>query len=116
MRIAPLARSGLSFALRSRLRSNKSASRLRYGLLCEGDAPHYTRILYRGIKSKTKVDLSELTSGDDEVSHGLPLEPATEKGFPTVVQQALDNMEKYKNCVLLTRVGSFYEVSRCPVP
>ena len=30
--------------------------------------------------------------------------------YPTVVQQALDNMHKYGDCVLLTRVGSFYEL------
>ena len=30
--------------------------------------------------------------------------------YPTVVQQALDNMRKFENCVLLTKVGSFYEV------
>ena len=30
--------------------------------------------------------------------------------YPTVVQQARDNMRKFDKCVLLTRVGSFYEV------
>ena len=30
--------------------------------------------------------------------------------YPTVMQQALNNMRKFSHCVLLTRVGSFYEV------
>lgn len=30
--------------------------------------------------------------------------------YPTMVQQARNNMQKFENCVLLTRVGGFYEV------
>ena len=30
--------------------------------------------------------------------------------YPAVVQGARNNMTKYKDCVLLTRVGKFYEV------
>lgn len=30
--------------------------------------------------------------------------------YPTVVQQAKDNMRKFEDCVVLTRVGGFYEV------
>ncbi|KZF25941.1 hypothetical protein L228DRAFT_279203 [Xylona heveae TC161] len=30
--------------------------------------------------------------------------------YPTVVQQAWNNMRKFENCVLLTRVGGFYEL------
>jgi DNA mismatch repair ATPase MutS len=30
--------------------------------------------------------------------------------YPTVIQQALNNMRKFSNCVVLTRVGSFYEM------
>lgn len=39
----------------------------------------------------------------------LPIEDAP-KRYPTVVQQALDNMTRLPNCVLLTRVGGFYEL------
>jgi hypothetical protein len=35
--------------------------------------------------------------------------------YPTVMQQALNNMRKFSHCVLLTRVGSFYEVSLRPI-
>ena len=31
--------------------------------------------------------------------------------YPTVIQQARNNMQKFANRVVLTRVGSFYEVS-----
>ena len=30
--------------------------------------------------------------------------------YPTVLQQVRDNMDKYRECVVLTRVGSFYEL------
>ena len=30
--------------------------------------------------------------------------------YPTVVQGARNNMTKFKDCVVLTRVGNFYEV------
>ena len=30
--------------------------------------------------------------------------------FPAVLQGHLHNMQKFKNCVVLTRVGGFYEV------
>lgn len=42
-----------------------------------------------------------------------PLQDAEDEkapSYPTVVREARDNMRKYENCVLLTRVGSFYEV------
>lgn len=45
-----------------------------------------------------------------------PLEPIVEeKSYPTVVAQARTNMDKFTNCVLLTRVGGFYEVGQADV-
>ena len=35
---------------------------------------------------------------------------AERPSYPTVVRQAWNNMRKFDKCVLLTRVGSFYEV------
>ena len=51
----------------------------------------------------------------DDLPQGLiPLEPlpieADIPAYPTVVLQALSNMRKFENCVLLTRVGGFYEL------
>ena len=39
----------------------------------------------------------------------LPLEENI-PSYPTVVLQARNNMRKFENCVLLTRVGGFYEL------
>lgn len=33
-----------------------------------------------------------------------------EKKYPTVLQQHLDNVHKYNDCIVLTRVGDFYEM------
>lgn len=35
----------------------------------------------------------------------------TQPSYPTVVQQARNNINSFENCVVLTRVGSFYEVN-----
>lgn len=42
-----------------------------------------------------------------------PFEDVTEKEspqYPTVLQGVKNNMLKFDNCVILTRVGNFYEV------
>ena len=43
-----------------------------------------------------------------------PLQAATDDddgpAYPTVVQQARRNIDKFDNCILLTRVGGFYEL------
>ena len=64
----------------------------------------------RGIKSQTTVSLHELQSELPANSNGVSSGDSNGKTYPTVVLQARRNMEKYENCVLLTRVGSFYEV------
>lgn len=40
----------------------------------------------------------------------LEEEPPASPAYPTVVLQARRNMDKFDNCVLLTRVGGFYEL------
>jgi hypothetical protein len=62
----------------------------------------------RGKKTKTTVKLDELPQGVILVE---PL-PVEEDGpaYPTVVLQARRNMQKFDGCVLLTRVGGFYEL------
>ena len=64
----------------------------------------------RGAKSKTTIKLGDLPQG---VLEGGPLPPSQEDegpGYPIVVQQAWNNMQKFHDCVLLTRVGNFYEL------
>ena len=64
---------------------------------------------FRGVKSSATVWLDDLSDGVLKPGKTLP-ELKDGPTYPTVVQQARDNMRKYENCVLLTRVGSFYEV------
>ena len=63
----------------------------------------------RGKKTRTVLKLDDLPQGFLE-----PLEPLrpeeNEPAYPTVVLQARRNMQKFDNCVLLTRVGGFYEL------
>lgn len=64
----------------------------------------------RGAKSRSTIKLKELPQGALE-----PAPDTVEDGdggptYPTVVRQARNNMRKFDNCVVLTRVGSFYEV------
>ncbi|KAH6854252.1 muts domain V-domain-containing protein [Chaetomium sp. MPI-CAGE-AT-0009] len=78
-----------------------------------------THLQVRGKKTRTVVKLDELPQGFvklDELPQGVvaPLEPLPpeeeEPAYPTVVLQARRNMQKFDNCVLLTRVGGFYEL------
>lgn len=63
----------------------------------------------RGAKSKTTVKSSELPQGVLQ-SERLAVETVEDgPSYPMVVQQARNNMQKFENCVLLTRVGGFYE-------
>ncbi|KAL6403636.1 protein like protein 1 [Ilyonectria robusta] len=72
----------------------------------------------RGNKTKTTVKLSDLPQGliqpraSQLSSPSPPLDPLPqdELAYPTVVLQARRNMRKFENCVLLTRVGGFYEL------
>ena len=63
----------------------------------------------RGKRTKTTVNLDDLPQG--RVSSADPL-PPEDRGpaYPTVVMQARRNMQRFDNCVLLTRVGGFYEL------
>lgn len=65
--------------------------------------------------AKSSVRKGKILVRDQELPQGLiPLEPlAFEHDIPTyppVIAQARSNMLKYENCVLLTRVGGFYEL------
>ncbi|KAK8056670.1 hypothetical protein PG993_001897 [Apiospora rasikravindrae] len=74
----------------------------------------------RGKKTKTTVNLADLPQGPlipptpaatpdvsgEDAAAGEDEGPA----YPTMVLQARRNMQKFENCVLLTRVGGFYEL------
>ncbi|KAL8656904.1 MAG: hypothetical protein Q9226_002458 [Calogaya cf. arnoldii] len=81
-----------------------------------------TAVPIRGAKSKVTVKLEDLPTTKKTVKlEELPqgaLEPMPDTAeeedqgptYPTVVRQARNNMRKFDNCVVLTRVGSFYEL------
>lgn len=66
-----------------------------------------------GTKKKKRKKASEKTT-TTTTSRMRPLEdnhePPASPTYPTVILQARRNMQKFENCVLLTRVGSFYEL------
>ena len=71
--------------------------------------PH-NRIISRGAKTKTVIKASSLPQG------ALPPLPqdetdlVPERTYPTVLQQHLNNIRKFSDCIVLTRVGDFYEM------
>ncbi|KAK4176328.1 putative muts protein 1 [Triangularia setosa] len=74
---------------------------------------HPLRQLQLRGKKTTVVKLDELPQGliVPPPETPAPMEQDDEQPqFPTVVQQARRNMQKFDNCVLLTRVGGFYEL------
>ncbi|KAF7559782.1 hypothetical protein G7046_g4371 [Stylonectria norvegica] len=87
-----------------------------HGGYCHGGLaalPHIAarQVQVRGKKTKTTVSLDDLPQG---LIRGVPLPPRDDPqdapAYPTVVLQARQNMRKFDNCVLLTRVGGFYEL------
>ena len=70
-------------------------------------------ILFRGAKSKATTKLKDLPQGVLECKEPLPDDEDEGPSYPAVVQQAWNNMQRFEDCVVLTRVGSFYEVSIC---
>lgn len=65
----------------------------------------------RGVKTKASMKVQDLPQG---VIGGDPLpdlETDDAPQYPAVVQGAKNNMIKFSDCVVLTRVGNFYEVS-----
>ncbi|CAI4216567.1 unnamed protein product [Parascedosporium putredinis] len=64
----------------------------------------------RGKKTRSTLKLSDLPQGVIPPSEVQPHEEDTGPAYPTVVLQARRNMQKFDNCVLLTRVGGFYEL------
>ncbi|CAK4033641.1 related to mismatch repair ATPase (family) [Lecanosticta acicola] len=78
---------------------------------CNGSAQSFQPFCQRrGAKTKSTLKLSKLPQG---ALPPLPQEdvvPPPEKTYPTVLQQHLNNTRKFKDCIVLTRVGDFYEM------
>jgi hypothetical protein len=66
--------------------------------------------LSRGAKTKATKKLKELHQGVIAAGPLPELDADDAPQYPTVIQGAKNNMMKFNNCVLITRVGNFYEV------
>lgn len=64
----------------------------------------------RGKKSVATIQLKELPQGVLETNNPLREREQDGPAYPIMIQQARNNMRKFADCVLLTRVGGFYEV------
>ncbi|KAI1162393.1 muts domain V [Nemania serpens] len=66
----------------------------------------------RGKKTKSSFKLEDLPQGlvEAEPLPDVQDEDGGGPAYPTVVLQARHNMQKFENCILLTRVGGFYEL------
>ncbi|KAI9874712.1 MAG: DNA mismatch repair ATPase msh1 [Pleopsidium flavum] len=88
-----------------------SSSAVWTGLCSRGPPPRCsTKPWIRGAKSKATLILDDLPQG--AIAYKVQTEEKKDDApaYPTVVQQAKNNMRKFDNCVLLTRVGGFYEL------
>jgi hypothetical protein len=63
----------------------------------------------RGAKRKSTLVVNDLPQGALERT-ALPPQDDTEPEYPPLLQQVRNNMLKFSHCVLVTRVGGFYEV------
>ena len=64
----------------------------------------------RGAKTKSTKKLKDLQQGPITAEPLPELEADDAPQYPTVIQGAKNNMLKFSNCVVLTRVGNFYEL------
>lgn len=63
----------------------------------------------RGAKKKATVELGDILQGVIAMDE-LPPQDDAEPDYPPLLQQVRNNMLKFNHCVLVTRVGGFYEV------
>jgi hypothetical protein len=63
----------------------------------------------RGAKKTATLALEDLPQGAME-SSALPPQDDIEPEYPPLLQQVRNNMLKFSHCVVVTRVGGFYEV------
>ncbi|KAF2464075.1 DNA mismatch repair protein MutS [Lindgomyces ingoldianus] len=64
----------------------------------------------RGARKKATISLDDIPQGTIELGDKLPVQDDEEPDYPPLIQQVRNNMLKFSHCVLLTRVGGFYEL------
>ena len=73
-------------------------------------SPVWPQYQSRGAKSKSTIRIRDLPQGMLDGGLSAQEGPSDDPVYPTVIQQAKMNMRKFENCVVLTRMGGFYEV------
>jgi hypothetical protein len=69
-----------------------------------------SRAWHRGAKRTTTLRVKSLPQGSLPVKPVEVIDEGEGPVYPTVLQQVRNNMQKFSHCVVLTRVGNFYEV------
>lgn len=69
-----------------------------------------SRVWSRGAKRKSTLTFKAVPQGSLPPKAVEIIDTSDGPVYPTVVQQARNNMQKFSHCVVLTRVGNFYEV------
>lgn len=64
----------------------------------------------RGAKRQATVSIDDIAQGPLASEVTIIDNQDDEPGYPPLLQQVRNNMLKFSHCVLLTRVGGFYEV------
>lgn len=71
---------------------------------------HPQRVIRRSARTRATVKLTDLPQGP-LAAFSLPnVEDDSAPAFPPVIQQHLNHVRQFKDCVVLTRVGNFYEL------
>lgn len=91
---------------RARLAGVSNTCRLACPLKCNESLSLWAR----GVKTKASLKIHDLPQGVIGIEPLPELEPDDAPQYPAVVQGAKNNMIKFNDCVVLTRVGNFYEV------
>ena len=76
------------------------------------------RCMQRGAKTTTRKRIKDIQQGAilaEPLSEFEDEQTSQQPQYPPVLQGVRENMIKFPNCVVITRVGNFYEVGTAPV-
>jgi len=86
-----------------------SLTRSRHASRAHSNLPGWHHVSHsRGAKQKTTLNLEKISQG---LIEGTSIPRDEEPEYPPLLQQVHNNMIKFSHCILLTRVGGFYEAS-----
>jgi len=64
----------------------------------------------RGAKKSTTIKVKDLPQGALPALHEHEKEDTDSRTYPPVIQQHLNHVKQFRDCIVLTRVGNFYEL------